>query len=553
MKYKEVFLMNHVYVAHPHRRVPVKLCPRDEVAHPSKLIDVVRANQRTWREININAGTLYHMRFEYDKRFYRDLVSSHFYVLTDSESICMFTDAARVSWDDEQDMFEFLERHGSTMFAITSPVFRLETSLHRNDIYYSIPVHVNNDPVYLAPDNVVELRDMINSRCYTVCNGFTLFLAMVRGRGWSGKVAWYALQRWTEVQPDIQQGSVWHNLHVSHPVPMIGDFPAYYATMNPPLPFRFMCLLDREDALPSSQFVEQINENSAMCLYSTPITSMFPYFHKSIFHYYNPRFHVSDDTLPLFETPFGTDENDEQLVDIEGFFIAMLRSKRAWKWWKQNGALYMRHAYQINGNSIGFLMYCFQVLFYLYKRPYYDISYSHSRVRSIWVLLIELFDVSPQDMKLFLQINIVRSTIYKHFNIRRWHPSFPISFLVDVFNIYKSRIDWFDTHTSRVYTTNTYDPRIMGAIFAPYLMLQNEQTNEYLLKCSIYQLLKFSRTGLQFIESILDKRITNKIHCIQELFGLKNNPPVLDFPEQGAYEVGNVLMDYLRTHRDCFI
>lgn len=545
--------MNHVYVVHPHRRVPIKLCPRDEVAHPSKLMDVVRATQRTWREININAGTMYYMRFEYDQRFYSNLVSSHFYVLTDSASISMFTDAARVAWDDEQDMYEFLEKHGSTMFAITSPVFRLETSHPGNDIYYSIPIDVNHTPLYMTPGNMVELRDMINSRCYTVCNGFTLFLAMVRGRGWSGKVAWYALQRWREVQTNIHQGDVWHNLHIDHPVPMISDFPAYYATMNPPVPFRFMSLLDREDGMPLSQFVEEVDEDTTSCVYATPMTSMFPYFHKSLFHYYNPKFYVSDDRLPMFETPFGTDENDEQLVDIEGFFIAMLRSKRAWKWWKQNGVLYMRRAYEMNGSSIGFLMYCFQVLFYLYRRPYYDVSYSHSRVRSMWILLIELFDISPHDMKLFLQVSIVRGAIYRHFGIQRWHPSFPISFLVDVLDIYKDRIDWFSVHNSRIFTTHTYDHTVMGAIFAPYLTLQNEHTNEYQLRCSMYQLLKFDRIGLQFIYSIFDRRTSNKISCIRELFGLKNNFPVLDFPEQGAYEVGNILMDYLRDHRDHLI
>ena len=80
MLYKEIFLMNHVYVIHPHKRIPTKLCPRDEVAHPSKLLDAVLSSTRTWREFRLQNAPLYYTRIEYDRRFAEDLTSSHLYV-----------------------------------------------------------------------------------------------------------------------------------------------------------------------------------------------------------------------------------------------------------------------------------------------------------------------------------------------------------------------------------------------------------------------------------------------------------------------------------------
>jgi hypothetical protein len=126
---------------------------------------------------------------------------------------------------------------------------------------------------------------------------------------------------------------------------------------------------------------------------------------------------------------------------------------------------------------------------------------------------------------------------------------FPIAFLVDIINIYKDRIDWFGVHKNRICMTHRYEHNTMISIFAPYLTLDNEENNEYILKCSLYQLFKLDRVGLQFVNSVLDRQIANKLHCIQEMFGLKNSLPTMDFPEQGAYEVGTIMIDFFRTKR----
>jgi hypothetical protein len=49
---------------------------------------------------------------------------------------------------------------------------------------------------------------------------------------------------------------------------------------------------------------------------------------------------------------------------------------------------------------------------------------------------------------------------------------------------------------------------------------------------------------------VIDKRTAKKLLCVQELFGLKKERPLVDLPEQEAYVVGTVLMDYLQNHRD---
>jgi hypothetical protein len=552
MMYKEIFLMNHVYVVHPHKRVPTKLCPRDEVAHPAKLLEAVLRPSRAWRELHIYNSTLYHMRVEYNKRFDTDLVSSHLYVLVDNESMPMFADARLIPRDDEREMLQFLRKYGETIFAVTSPVFRVETD--ETDVYYSIPVHVFHVPMYPTPGNQLELRDMIHLRCYTLCNGLTLLLAMVRMRHLKAGAAMRAIRTWYITRGyetfHSAMSPVWQNMCVSHHIPMIADFPSYYATMHPPLPPMFYSLLDTKNDIPLSQWVDENDPEDDVCLYASPITAMFPYLHKPVMDYYNPCDFAFSGNSVMFQPPFEIEPQDEQLIDVEGLFIGVLRSRHGWRWWKTNGVSYLKSAFDVNKRSFGFIMYCFQILFHMYHTPYYGIRYTRSKVRTIWRLILREFNMSPSNMRLFINIVVVRSIVYRAFGSNRWHPVFPISFLVDVMDFYRDRISWFSKHRSRVYTSNSYNPDEVVALFSPYMEFRSVGDNDYILDCSLYQLLRMDNIGAIFVRKVIDKRVAKKLLCVQELFGLKKERPLVDLPEQEAYVVGTVLMDYLQNHRD---
>jgi len=556
MKYKEIFLMNQIYVVHPNKRIPIKLCPRDEVAHPDKLACIVNNLIRKWKEIKINGLSLYYMRIEYDKKFYKDLSSSHLYVLIDDKSADIFIDAQNVHPDCPDDMYLFLQKHGFSLFGITSPVFNLDVENAPN-IYYGIPVNMVNDPVYLAPGSIVELRELINTRCYTICNGLTLFLAMVRAKIWNSGKAYDAIQKWYKKNPNdnnIEMNEIWQVLYINHPVPMISEFPSYYSTMFPPVQKRFLEHLYLEDTIPLTQFVNDTDPDNIVCYYSTPLTSMFPYFNKDIFDHYNDNFVLSDDIPTIFEVPFVMDDEDEQLIDIEGFFIAILRSRRAWKWWKRYGSIYFRKAYNTNLNSGSFFMNCFQALFYLYTIPYIDIKYTRSKVRNMWVSLLTIFDISPSEIKLFVNIIIIKTIIYKKFVINRWNPIIPTSFMIDIMNIYKDNMDWFGIYKKKVFTSNIYNTTELMSIFAPYMHISTEVPNEYSMFCSFYQLLKLNDMGSVFVNHILDKRICKKLLCVQKIFGIKpDEEPLVPLSEHNASAIGNILYEYLRLNRNLLI
>lgn len=542
--------MNQAYIVHPLHRAPVKLCPRDEVAHPEKLVKIVRKHRRNWREIRIYDHMCYYIRGEYDRTFYQDVSSSHFYVLTDASSIFMFSDAESVGADDGNQMLEFLKKHAFTPFVITTPVLRLDTGTNAPDLHYSVPISHFHAPIYMSTGNTLELRDMIHSMCYTQCNGLILFLAMVRGHYWVPKVAYHALKEWNASGPIAADLTpLWQDLSTTHPVPMIADFPCYYATMNPPVPMKFMDLLYDEDTIPITQYVDDTDPEGPTCIYASPRTAMMPYLNKAVIDYYHPDLLYSN-TNTMWAPPFDLEEEDIHMVDMEGMFLAILRSRRAWGWWKIYGPHCLRQASHTNQHTCNFAMHCLRILFYLYERPYPGMRYTRSRIRSIWNLVLEVLDISASDMRLLLSIISVRSLIYHKFGIYRWNPVFPVGFLVDVMNRYQDELDWFKVQNNHVYTKNLYDPTAIINLFSPYIQLMYRAKNEYYLTCSLHQLLSIEHTGAIFVKNVLEKRVAQKLLCMEKIFGLKKNPSILPVSEQCAYEVGTIMMDYFRTHRN---
>lgn len=587
MIYQELFLLNNIPVVHPNRRIPTKLCPRDEVAHPEKLVEIVSSVCRNWRPIRINGQNLYYLRSEYDRAFYDNVVSSHLYVLTDHVSNSMFYDANRVRPDSFQDMFDFLQRHAYNLFAITTPVFTILTEGSIPFVYYTVPVHNINAPVYLPLENVTKLRDMLNSRCYTVCNGLTLFLAMVRAREWGKREALAALVAWqqngiSDNEP-IGIPEIWHELHVSHPVPMISDFPSYYAAMHPPVPRSFLDHVKQDECVPISQLVDDTDTDDIRCIYASPLTAMYPYFNSELFHYYNREFLAGDgpststrDTV--FDTPFEIDEDDMQLIDVEGFLIGILRSRRAWRWWLRHGPTYLRKLHGLyKPSQTAFVIHIMQVLFYLYTRPYVanGIKYSRTKVRSIWHLVLTMFDVEVSDIRLLINITTVRSLIYNRFAINRWNPPIPMSFMIDVMSHYKNDINWFANCKNKIFTVHAYDMKTMAELFGSYISVCTSAAADatdtsappsppappappdaevqYSLRCSIYQLLKLEQNGRKFVEHVLDKHLSQKLLCIDRIFGMKDTPTVLAISPSNAYEIGILLKEYLRDNRNSLV
>lgn len=557
--------MNHIYVLHPAERKPDKLCPRDEVAHPSKLADTISGFTRRWRSFILGEHEMFYLRIEYDKQFYKDVSSSHLYIATDSSNMTMFTDAHTVRKDSYNDMFEFLNKHYSSKFMVTCPVFELQPpgNIVQN-IYYSIQVSDTQTPVFLSPEIFVEIRDLVNNRCYTVCNGLIFFLAMVREKMWNTRVALNVIANWREnidgdISESIDINGVWQQLYMEHPIPMIGDFPAYYATMYPSVPCSFYKYIKSGDTVPLSQYIDDNNGNNTdddttICMYATPITSMFPYFNRDIFRHYNNTFGISERRTTIFETPYELEDNDHQSIDIEGMFISILRSKRAWKWWSVYGPIYLRKAWEMNGSTFDFCIYCYQVLFHLYNEPLYTVKYSHTKVRSIWIMALTLFNTPPTDMKLFLNILYVKNIIYENFNIRRWHPMPPVAFMKDLLGYYRDTLNWFSIHKNKIYTTHSYDRERLLSILSPYIHISNKKDDEFMLKCSMYQLMKLDTIGRIFVKYMLDKNISRKLICVDKIFGLKDNTePIVNLSSNSAYEVGMILKDYLRSHRDVLI
>jgi hypothetical protein len=150
--------------------------------------------------------------------------------------------------------------------------------------------------------------------------------------------------------------------------------------------------------------------------------------------------------------------------------------------------------------------------------------------------------------------DIIKTIIYKAFTINRWNPKIPTSFMVDIMNIYKETMNWFNTHIKRIYTTNIYDNTILVPIFTPYIQVSADVANEYTMTCSFYHLLKLDEMGSIFVKYILDKRICKKLLCIEKIFGLKpEQEPLVPLSDHDASTIGNILTEYLRSNRNLLI
>lgn len=555
MKYQEIFLMNHIYVSHPNRTIPPRLCPRDEIAHPSKIVDTVFTLYKRWRPIKINDHMIHYKRIEYDHEFFDDVSSSHLYVLTDSPSL--FKDVKNVRTDSAEDMFSYLQKYQSTLFLITTPIF-IHRELQAN-VHYVMPVDAYQHPIFIQLGNTVEVRELLDMECYTICNGMTIFLAMLRSRVWNIRDARIAMERWSTRYNigDIQtqdMDPIWQFLYMNHPVPMIAEFPMYYATMYPNVPETFYKYLkEEEDTVPLSQWIDGTNENQVKCFYASPITSMYPYFNRSTFDYYNPNFKDTDYPTTVLDTPFGLESEDSQQIDIEGFLIAMVRSRRAWRWWRRNGCTYLRKVWEVIGDSYTFSHQFLYTLFYLYEMPYKNIKYPRSRVRAIWNLVLSLYKISPIEIQMYIVTHLVKKRVYSTFNSSRIHPTIPLAFMLDLLKHCGKNINWFEVHKYKIYTSQDI-PIVLG-LFAPYIHMTNESIHEFSLRCSLYQLFKLdTEYNHIFIRHVIDKKIAIKLSYINQIFGMKEDQHnIVHLSENNAYIVGSLLKEYLYNNRNMII
>lgn len=572
MKYQECFLMNQIYVAHPRERLPMKLCQRDEIADPEKLMKVIFTPGQLWRLIKINNHDTYYTRCVYDKRFYKDVHTSQFYIVTDN--ISLFDDIRNIN-DNPLRIYEFLMKHSSTLFMITVPVF------HNNTTSYSISVDHTQTPIFLQHNNysIQQLIQLINEQCYTICNGLTLFLAMVRANVLSYRNALIALRDWYNNENDdsdnntnsieTNMNGLWDFLYINHPIPMIADFPIYYASMYPIIPTAFYEYLEQEDVVPLSQFIHESDNDVEQCTYASPITAMFPYFNREVIHYFHPNF--TNNPASLLQVPFEFEENeDTQKIDIEGLLIGVLRSRHAWRWWKKNGVAYLRMIKDSHAEKFPFICYCFQMLFYLYTKPYHNIRYSRTRVRSIWNMMLAVFEIPVNDIQLFLILHIIKSVIHRHNDVLQyWNPSPPISFMLDLMKYYGHTFNIFHKQKYKIYSMTNAD--VFALIFAPFITsmqsitienteqadadniaIEDQQWN-YRFSCSLYQLLKIDGDFNHFV-NILNKRIAKKLLCIEKFFGMKQDKrPLASIHENTAYQIGFVFKEYLRDHRNILV
>lgn len=385
---------------------------RQEIACPSSLTCVVFDKYKPWKPHIYRGCRLYYRKY------------SRHYILTQNPGLFDV---------DFTDIETWLRNSWNTLAIITSDILNNVTVANN---YTQTVIDVSDQ----LPEDVIDT--LLDERCYTIFNGLTVMLALHRHGVFRCRqiydilklfVATYGAQPFQIVPED------WHVLYYDRNIPNIADHPWYYVNMGRPWADVKIMQLFRCDSDPFPQLVM-----GTTVIYTSAHSAMFPYFNQSFWN--------SHSEWLTFE------EAVSVTPDYEGFFMAVTRTKRAFKWYLNNHENVATKFNQVTVPSFYYRFY--QDIFTIYNS-----GFRQSRIRKVWNLYIE-------------QTNAQRLL---SFILRRQHRfSIPVGFLKDIVsynvNIFEDGI----IHYLRAGGGNVatfYNHYILKRMMSRFLVINRLQTD----------------------------------------------------------------------------
>lgn len=539
----EIPCINNVMIKHPFKRVPVDVCPREEIASPHKLLAFAQTKEYDWDAIRVFDHEYQRAWIQCRTRY--DAISSKvrshgLYALTRDPQVLL--SVLNVDETSVDDVLNWLRHYALTPIVITCPLLSYRTRYQ--EVLYTITNTFPQRIVHVAPFTDLTLQ-MVANNAYTIANGLTLAIAMHRNGFWDSCVFSEALSHWlqensnpyTDITPDIQ------DLVVQHLIPNVCDHPYFYACMGKhKAHIRVIQMLHNSYEV-YEPFVQQQSEQAQVV--TSAALQMLPHTQLHIFDY------VTANAL-----------NDEHQVisggtriDIGGLMQAMFTQRGVWKRWKM---VYRESLLSYSAKFAStdeFIDQCMRRICMLYKRGVHQSGHvKTSRMRAFWYQIMEVLDPKGEKLRKWVHKHVILTYIRQEatdtdmFNTL-WLPEIPVAFLLDLFKF--SNGEWKLWQPHPISVTTVHDnliPVFPNAVVKT--MIMNDQTYyTYAITLPITHMIsRFDkesslRVFLNILKSVARERL-KVMHCAF------NRPTLTRVNENDAYTLWVILQDYFTDHKE---
>ena len=419
MFYNEINLINTNYIL-PYSPIVenIEYCTRDEIADPYKLECLFNIDSSKWSVYTYNNKYFYTTLIPWKKTYKSyglDIKSHYFRVLTQDPSIFKI---------DFNDIDAWFDKNYAKMFLITHVILSHTNTCgfaEKKYVTYKKQLISLND---FAENSKEEMNKILENKCYTICNGIILFLALHRLNYIDLTVTQNNLEKLaydeyritfddsshdsgddsgddTEVDAMnedamnelydsihiekykaeidyIQNVSAdWEELYYAFPLTQLCDFPIYYTYFGPNFANAHISKLFQ-----GSQDIHIINNNN-INTYMFPISAQFPYFNISNWNVYLNNNTKNHDIIHSMDDIMNHNIDFPDITnDYAGILQMFYNTNSGWDYWQLHKNTIIGNLLNNCKESYKFL----RVAFHYYK---YESEINKTRIVTIWEDLLD--------------------------------------------------------------------------------------------------------------------------------------------------------------------
>lgn len=517
------------------------LCPRDEVAHPDKLLKLVMSDSLNWRLYDVGDSMFHGAELEWSKVWRMDgrtIQSVCAYVLTESPG--MFCDMKRIVDGDASYTYvvEWLMKCWDSPFMLSCPVMVCDDDWMRAFTWsYSAPqTYVSVDMF----DAAIAVNDLVDMHAYTMCNGLTLFLAMCRLGLVGARHASMALASLVRQNGGVDElfqrvTERWEPVYYGHPSMHVCDNPVYYMYSGPNLPHPHV--LECMD-VPNIGSIAYVQPDVQALWASIQTVCM-----------------SAGNTAMLCAWPCVPDSvgaNASVNPNIACLVNAVIRNRRTWAQWVKHRARIFHAVNQLLGENTHY-----RTEAWLFPTTYlYECAEEHSpmlcrsRIRQLWLWLMQQLDpdgcvVSAVVKRWMLKQHILNRLREEGQNMQMSIARVPVAFLMDMWNMYGERLDMYTVRTHRIICSTPQ--AILNVV--PQAHALNAGSVAYAVSfLSAMKLLPPSSTYGVLLKN-MHKRIAMRLMCLKAAFGGDGSlQQCRKLQGVDVHTVGQLLLHHLREN-----
>jgi hypothetical protein len=549
----EANLVNELYIMPMGYRREFGICPRTELAHPSK-IEAFLDKGCPWDIYEYGDHMFYRSYMTWRERWCiesSELNTTGFYVMTEQPS--MFRRVAQIVAIQNRtrqayELGHWLRDGWHVPFLVSVPIINQnrvgqivpQSSFFLNNRY---PIHA----ISLDGDDDA-LTQMLGSEGYTICNGLTLCLALIRQQRINPDVAMSAFKQLTLGEPAPISLS-WTNIYLGNTTPHVCDHPNIYGCMGDnPVPACIANLLQL--AIPNVPIPQFGNQDIGT------ITSL-----QSAMLRFRPSLMQWPTALSL--AGFGEAEvGDAFRPDIPSFILGVIHRKKEWRWWDKHGRHYMFHATRAHfTNDTDFVLAWIQPLAQLYATASeHTPRLRYSRIRAMWKALLREPAAKSTIMNALLRKWVIKDTVIKHlyeegFLVLSNKLNIPYALLKDVFDFFGHDIALHKSLSSVIYTPDSFHEE-MHNLFPGMTRCADGGCR---VVGTLKHFLKSSTPGSvyhAFYNKYIEKRIAQKLCTIVRAFGMRakeDNTFGCKYTDANTSLIGFLLLEHLREDKDALV